>query len=254
MSSPNPHSRRVRSSVHQDFSDLDSLLGQMEAIEEKAKEHQDTANEHAALANEELKAKATLLQDSNIPAFVQKCCEEKGLKFEGPAFILDGNANLRLNTKFVAGSVQNQQVMQIITRTFGAIGVPDNYITRGLGYFDVQIGESQQTMPVALESLYFPVNQQTLQGLIEKATEDRFESIKSKYNQAASAPSHENLMEVGQLIEKETGYEVIDDAPEKSMRFTDAVQSRIKNDIRRKVTDELLGDLAREMPGNDIAL
>jgi len=263
MPDPNPHSRRVKSSASPDYSDLDGLFEKMEEKDTKAKEYQDVAEENIALANQELAAKASLLLKTNIIAFVKKRCEEKGIHPENIMFVVDDTANLRHRSMFLVGPIENPYVMQRIAYALAEIGIPINNTKKILMYVNAQIGmdKTEQTVPV--ENMHITIDQQTIQGLIEKAVEDRFQPIREKYERAAQTSSREEFMEVGRLIEKETGIETIEESPDeilddgtpkKPKSFTEAAQARVKDDIRRKVTDELLGELGREIPDSGIGL
>lgn len=239
---------KIRSSATPDYSDRDELLEQIGARDEKAREYYAAAKEHDDLAASEKLAKAELLSKTGLAAFVTKRCEERGLKFDYEGFWIDNASNLRNDVEYFIlridgnSASQNIKKMNCLIGILEEIGISKDHIKKWLKYAH-PLGEDGKKMkehPLPAESLYIPIDQSVITGLIEKETEKRLEPIKQRFERAARLAASE-LGEVSRMIAKTTEDEIADEHPELEMGFSEKHLESAREAIRRKVTDELLG-------------
>jgi hypothetical protein len=247
--------RKIRSSNEPDYSERDDLFAQINERNAKVKEYDGGIKEYADLADTEKLAKAELLRKTGLVAFINKRCEDCGIEFGHKGLFIGNDAMLHWEVFFPMmdsyGSFNKtyQDTIRYIMLILEKIGVPQDNIIKNIYYYSPKqeqedAGSSIPIKKIPAEAIYVSVDEALITGLIEKAVEDRYTPIKKKFDKAAGQSNHE-LISVAELIEKETGRQVADPHSEKIRSYSDTVIEDIKTDIRKKVTDELLGGIAK---------
>jgi len=218
--------------------DLDAVLENAREREGRIKSYREAAQEHLDLKDSELLANAEMLRKTGFLDFIKAKCAKVS-----EDFIINDNCNLRNGGFYLVPMNKEkdkpgyykdiQKNLTGIETALNDLGIPKDDIVR-FTWFAEGKADFKDNPKVPAEGIYVNLTADIVEKIIEKETEVRLAIVKKPFEDAL-----EKLKETSKALEEQTGQEVFDDHPERSMGFTERFIENTRDDIRRKVKEDI---------------